>query len=210
MRAAGGGWSGGVQRAQGFFAGGADDREILKMTQRLAEMAKFEEGEERRAAAQAFRRQVARGDYAALFSSQMVNALGEEGKGYGLREEIGMMRVGMMRLLLEEESPSKMAHALAKLSFALGKSMQLQAGWDAAEARAKKSKGFLEQYREQPESEPGGMFGVVEEMMRVDAETRARVTRPAMEEAGGEAEIAFEPLDWPTMANYLDNDDSSL
>ena len=57
------------------------DREILKMTQRLAEMGRFEDAEERREAVQTFRRQVARGDYAALFSSEMVQALAEEGKG---------------------------------------------------------------------------------------------------------------------------------
>jgi hypothetical protein len=49
------------------------DREIVKMTQRLAEMGKFEDAEARREAVQTFRRQVARGDYAALFSSEIRN-----------------------------------------------------------------------------------------------------------------------------------------
>ncbi|MEZ4505436.1 MAG: hypothetical protein R2848_06050 [Thermomicrobiales bacterium] len=119
------------------------DREIVKMTQRLAEMAKYEEGEEKREAVRTFRRQVARGDYAALFSSEMVNALSEEGRGFGLQTEIGMMRVAMLRLMLEEENPSRMAHGLAKLSGALGKSMERQAEWDKAARQARSYQQYL-------------------------------------------------------------------
>ncbi|MEZ4504272.1 MAG: hypothetical protein R2848_00125 [Thermomicrobiales bacterium] len=67
------------------------------------------------------------GDYAALFSSEMVNAL-SEGRRFGLQTEIGMMRVAMLRLMLEEENPSRMAHGLAKLSGALGKSIRTTGG----------------------------------------------------------------------------------
>lgn len=119
------------------------DREIVKMTQRLAEMAKYEEGEEKRDAVRTFRRQVARGDYAALFSSEMMNALNEEGRGFGLQTEIGMMRVAMLRLMLEEENPSRMAHGLAKLSGALGKSMERQAEWDKAARQARSYQQYL-------------------------------------------------------------------
>ena len=65
------------------------DREILKMTQRLAEMGRFEDAEERREAVQAFRRQVARGDYAALFSSEMVKGLGRKGRVMGCSRRSG-------------------------------------------------------------------------------------------------------------------------
>jgi hypothetical protein len=106
------------------------DREIIKLTQRLEVMARYEEGEEKRAAAQEFRRQVMRGDYAVLFSSEMLRTLTEAGKGYDLQPEIGMMRMAMLRLMLDEENPSRLAHGLAKLSGALGKSMERQAMWD--------------------------------------------------------------------------------
>jgi hypothetical protein len=120
------------------------DREIMKMTQRLDAMAKYEDGEEKREAVRLFRRQVARGDYAALFSSEMVNTLTQQGKGYDLLPEIGMMRMAMLRLMLEEENPSRMAHGLAKLSGALGKSMERQEAWDKAERQRRQVRAYRE------------------------------------------------------------------
>jgi hypothetical protein len=35
-----------------------------------------------------------------------------------------MLRVAMVRVMTEEENPSRMAHALAKLSFALGRALK--------------------------------------------------------------------------------------
>jgi hypothetical protein len=120
------------------------DREIIKLTQRLEVMARYEEGEEKRAAAQEFRRQVMRGDYAVLFSSEMLRTLTEAGKGYDLQPEIGMMRMAMLRLMLDEENPSRLAHGLAKLSGALGKSMERQAVWDKAARDRRRYRAYVE------------------------------------------------------------------
>jgi hypothetical protein len=180
---------------KGSALGEQTDREILKMTQRLSEMAKLEESGERREAAQEFRRQVARGDYATLFSTKMVESLKDEGRGYGLRQEIGMMRVAMMRLLLEEESPSKMAHALAKLSSALGKSMQIQEGWDEAEANRMKRARYLADQRSRVSQEENAFWNRVEGMGEVDAVMRERPERAS----GRSPELdpdGFEPLMW--------------
>ena len=120
------------------------DREILKMTQRLEAMAHYEAGEEQREAAQEFRRGVLRGDYATLFSTEMVQALTEEGKGYDLQPEIGMMRVAMLRLMLDEKDPSRLAHALAKLGGALGKAMERQGVWAKEAQNRRDVRKYLE------------------------------------------------------------------
>jgi hypothetical protein len=108
------------------------EREITLMTRRLTAVSKLEDADERREAARVFRQQVTRGDYAAVFSTKMTTLLEDAGGEIDLKREIGMLRVAMMRLLLEEESPSRMAHAAAKLTFAMGRAMQLQAQWAEA------------------------------------------------------------------------------
>lgn len=124
------------------------DREIMMMTQRLAAMARYEDQDEKRAAIRQFRRQVMRGDYAALFSTEMMRALDKEGSGYGLRQEIGMMRLAMLRLLTEEDDPSRMAHGMARLSGALGKSMERQESWEKAAEQRRRASAFMELYGE--------------------------------------------------------------
>ncbi len=109
-----------------------------------------------------------------------------------------MMRVAMLRLMLEEENPSQMAHGLAKLSGAMGKSMERQDAWEK-DANHRRS---VEKY----------LKALEPSMSWVEApaaiETRGRV-RPmeAENEAGSEgnvettevaaAESKFKPVDWP-------------
>jgi len=171
------------------------DREIMKMTHRLEAMARYEEEEEKREAMRQFRRQVMRGDYAALFSSEMVRALAEEGKGYGMREEIGMMRVAMMRLMLEEENPSRMAHGMAKLSGSLGKAMERQEAWERTEQQRV-------QYRAHQEARRAAAAAAVEtsgkdDVEAVQAEARIEQLSHAVGKAEPSESIEFKDLDWP-------------
>lgn len=122
------------------------DREIATLARRLTALAKLESTEERREAARVFRQQVARGDYATLFASRMVQMLEEAGAENSLRREMGMLRMGMMRVMLEEEDPSRMAHALAKLANALGRSMQLQETREAERAKLGRHAVWFEAY----------------------------------------------------------------
>lgn len=188
------------------------DREIMKMTQRLEAMARYEEGEEKREAMRQFRRQVMRGDYAALFSSEMVRALAEEGKGYGLREEIGMMRVAMMRLMLEEENPSRMAHGMAKLSGSLGKAMERQEAWERAEQQRV-------QYRAHQEARRAAAEAAIERSGREDAgatreataaEARIEQLKDAVGKPESQESIEFKDSDWPRVGYpdyYVDVED---
>jgi hypothetical protein len=105
------------------------ERELAMMTRRLGAMARLEGEEEKRQAYTLFRRQLMRGDYAAVFSSKMTSLLDQAGEDIDLKLAIGSLRVGIMRVLTEEEHPSRMAHALAKLTFAMGRAMTLQAKW---------------------------------------------------------------------------------
>src|SRR5262245_2519343 len=88
------------------------EREIATMTRRMSALAKLEGEEEKREAFRVFRQQVVRGDYAAVFSSKMLTMLNSAGREGDLKMMIGAMKAGAMRVLLEEEQPSRAAHAL--------------------------------------------------------------------------------------------------
>ncbi len=108
--------------------GAETDREIVQLTRRFEAMSKVEGAEKRRASAETFIRQVQQGEYAALQSAKMLQMLDDSGSEANLTREIGMLRMAMLRVLTEEEQPSRMAHALAKLSFAVARTMKLQEG----------------------------------------------------------------------------------
>lgn len=114
--------------------GAETEREVAQVTRRVEAMARVEEAEQRRAAAARFRTQLDEGTYAALQPAELLAMLDEAGGGNDLTREIGMLRVAMLRVLREEEHPSRMAHALAKLSFAVGRTMTLQEGWNGGDA----------------------------------------------------------------------------
>lgn len=115
--------------------GAETDREIVQLTQRFEAMSRVEDAEARREAVSTFRTQLERGEYAALKSAQMLQMLDESGGELDLTREIGMLRIAMLRVLSEEEQPSRMAHALAKLSFAMGRTMKLQEEWTGGNAQ---------------------------------------------------------------------------
>lgn len=99
-------------------------REVALLTQQVTTLERAEQEGEKREAARIFRQQVLRGEYAALFSSKFHEMLQAAGENESLKGEIGMLRVAMVRVMTEEENPSRMAHALAKLSFALGRALK--------------------------------------------------------------------------------------
>jgi hypothetical protein len=99
-------------------------REVAVLTQQVTALEKAEQEGEKREAARVFRQQVMRGEYAALFSSKFHEMLQTAGEGQSLQGEIGMLRVAMARVMTEEENPTRMAHALAKLTFALGRALK--------------------------------------------------------------------------------------
>ncbi len=106
--------------------GSETEREVRLLTQRLTAMERLETAEARKETARAFRQQVLRGEYAAVFSSKFEEMLAETGQEHDLTGEIGMLRIAMRRVLTEEEQPARMAHGLAKLSGALGRAIFLQ------------------------------------------------------------------------------------
>jgi hypothetical protein len=99
-------------------------REVALLTQQMTTLERAEQESGKREAARVFRQQVMRGEYAALFSSKLQDMLQAAGEEESLKGEIGILRVAMVRVLTEEEHPSRMAHALAKLSFALGRALK--------------------------------------------------------------------------------------
>jgi hypothetical protein len=99
-------------------------REVALLSQQVTTLERAEQEGEKREAARVFRQQVLRGEYAALFSSKFHEMLQTAGEGQSLQGEIGMLRVAMARVMTEEENPARMAHALAKLSFALGRALK--------------------------------------------------------------------------------------
>ncbi len=99
-------------------------REVALLSQQVTTLERAEQEGEKREAARVFRQQVLRGEYAALFSWKFHEMLQSAGEEESLKGEIGMLRVAMVRVMTEEENPSRMAHALAKLSFALGRALK--------------------------------------------------------------------------------------
>jgi hypothetical protein len=102
---------------------------VRALAQRMTELS-TREGREGRQAARTFRRQVERGDYAAVFSASLTALLEQAAEAGDLRSTIGALRIAERRLLLEEESPSRMAHGLARIAQALGRALEQQAAFE--------------------------------------------------------------------------------
>ena len=87
------------------------------------------EGERKAAADAAFRRRLARGEYAALLGTDLGDAIASAAER-ALSEELGALRVVLARLLTEEQDLAKLAAGVARL-----------AGVAAQVARARKAVG---------------------------------------------------------------------
>lgn len=135
-------------RRRGTTVGEETDREIALMTRRMTERAK------------------------------QVTLLDEADVLGCMQREIGALRVGTVRLLMEEESPSKMAHALAKLSFALERAMQIQEGWDERDWKMRKQRQLLDEYNQ---------------MLAGARDDREKRTEPK----GEPSPVEYKPVEWP-------------
>ena len=72
--------------------------------------------QERAAAAKGFWRRVARGDHGELFDEALREATAQATEERGLTEEIGVLRLAMMRLLMEEGDAVTLAREVSRLT----------------------------------------------------------------------------------------------
>ncbi len=77
-------------------------------------------------AATRFRRQVERGEFAALFAGRMKELFDEHGRAGAFDDEIGALRIAMMRLLLEESDPARLAKGLSQVTNATVRAVKAQ------------------------------------------------------------------------------------
>ncbi len=103
---------------EGTELGFATSRQVVKLEREIRSLAEADSEEERRLAANRFQRRVERGDFAAIFSGKFQELL-ERGSERGLEHVAGALQVAIVRLLMEERDPAKMATALAKVAHAL-------------------------------------------------------------------------------------------
>lgn len=78
----------------------------------------------------AFRQRLESGDYDALLGPGLRETLRAAAAG-GLEEEIGALRVTLMRLLQEEGDPSRMAAGIARVAGVAVQAVRLRQGGDA-------------------------------------------------------------------------------
>ncbi len=116
---------------EGTELGVTTSRQVVKLEREMRALALAESDEERRKAAQRFQRRVERGDFAAIFSGKF-RELMEQGAEQGLNSVAGALQVAIVRLLMEERDPAKMATALAKVAHATSNVMRTK---DALERR---------------------------------------------------------------------------
>ncbi|MBX3070803.1 MAG: hypothetical protein KF883_09925 [Thermomicrobiales bacterium] len=109
----------------------ATSRQVVKLEREIRSLAVAKSDEERRLAAKRFQQRVERGDFAAIFSGSFRELL-EQGAEHGLRNVAGALQVAIVRLLMEERDPTKMATALAKVAHATSSVMRTK---DALERR---------------------------------------------------------------------------
>jgi hypothetical protein len=102
-------------------------RGVVKLEREVRALMVAETTEERLAAARRFRQRVQRGDFAALFSGKFREMIQQAGSVEGLTGEIGALRLAVVRLILEEDDPTKMATALSKVANATAHMMKTQA-----------------------------------------------------------------------------------
>ena len=100
-------------------------REVSKLEREMRSLLHATTPQEREGAARRFRQKVERGEFAALFAGRMQALLaGEEQPVF--RDELAALRVAMMRLLLEENDPMKLATALSRVTNATVRAAKAQ------------------------------------------------------------------------------------
>jgi len=83
-------------------------------------------GEDGAASGAHFRERLAGGDYRALLGPGVWSAIAEAGATSDLRGEIGLLRVVLARLLLEEDDPGRLAQGTARVAGALVQAARAQ------------------------------------------------------------------------------------
>jgi hypothetical protein len=84
----------------------------------------------------AFGRMVARGEFGGLLDGPVGELMERAGAERRLRRDIGALRVGALRLLMEEADPAKAAMGLSRLALALARLVPLEAAAEKRAARA--------------------------------------------------------------------------
>jgi hypothetical protein len=82
--------------------------------------------EERRRAAALFRRRLADGQYRALIDERLRQVLEQAAEEKGLREELGALRVVLMRLLVEEQDLDRLARGVSRVATAAARVRRVQ------------------------------------------------------------------------------------
>jgi hypothetical protein len=101
-------------------------QEVTKLEREMRTLLEAKDEQERVGAARHFRRKVERGEFATLFSGKFGELVQELGHKEGMQDEIGALRVAVIRLMLEENDPAKMATALSKVVHATAVAMKVQ------------------------------------------------------------------------------------
>ncbi|CAN5885697.1 hypothetical protein BH24BAC1_BH24BAC1_26110 [soil metagenome] len=94
--------------------GKAMAQQVSKLEREVRSLVNATNPEGRAGAAKRFRQRVERGDFALLFADRMEALLTDDKRGF--EDEQGALRVAMMRLLLEENDPAKLAMALSAVT----------------------------------------------------------------------------------------------
>jgi hypothetical protein len=89
-------------------------QQVSKLEREVRTLVEATNPEARDGAAKRFRQKVERGDFALLFADRMEALFTEDKRGF--EDELGALRVAMMRLLLEESDPAKLAMALSAVT----------------------------------------------------------------------------------------------
>jgi hypothetical protein len=103
---------------------------VGRLGQEMAGSVALGDGEAtRERAARALQTRLGRGDYAGLFDEGVRRVMAEATEAQGLKEEIGLLRVTMARLLAEllaTDDPVPVAHVVARVATATVRAVQAQ------------------------------------------------------------------------------------
>jgi hypothetical protein len=81
---------------------------------------------EERDAAELFQERLAQGDYRSLLEPEVWEAIDSAGAERGLSNEIGLLRLVLVRLLSEEPDPSRLAQGVARVAGVLVQAARAQ------------------------------------------------------------------------------------
>jgi hypothetical protein len=101
-------------------------REVTKLEREMRSLLHATGPEQRTLAVERFRKCVERGDFATIFANKMEQLFDQHNGNAVFQDEIGALRVAMMRLLVEENDPVALASALSKVTNATIRAVKAQ------------------------------------------------------------------------------------